>query len=106
MRRRNSPTITALQSAFADAEPRLAALDYPRTEQGQRIRTVLVDNFGQFRRDYEAALAELLAAEKDKDPAAFRTAADKLIALGERPLDPEGVLAAGGLALATRRSRL
>lgn len=91
------PALKATLSALADAEPGFAALSYPSTPEGQQVRTVFTDYFPQFRRDAEAIVGELVAAEKAKDAVAFRTAASKLIALGERPLDPEGVLAPNGL---------
>jgi hypothetical protein len=89
--------LKATLSAMAEAEPRLAALSFPSTPEGQQVRTVFTDYFPTFRRDAESIVAELVAAEQAKDAVAFRTAAAKMIQLGERPIDPEAVLVANDL---------
>lgn len=92
-----APALKATLSAMAEAEPRLAALTYPPTPEGGQVRTVFTDYFPTFRRDAESIVGELVAADRAKDAVAYRTAAAKLIQLGERPIDPEAVLLANDL---------
>ncbi len=81
----------AVKAAFS----RLSALQYPPTEEGQAVRTVLVDGVGKLQADFVTAVAEAGRAVQRRDRPAFDAAVSKLSSL--QPPDQQGVLRDYGL---------